>query len=79
MTNTLQRLEARGLVRIEADAGDGRAKQVFLTDAGRARRNEAVASAAAELEPVAAQMGTRPEALLPGLRALRTGLDRARN
>lgn len=78
MTNTLQRLEARGLVRIEADAGDGRAKRVFLTPEGRARRDAAVAAAAADLAPLVNGLGMTPEALLPGLRALRTGLDRAR-
>lgn len=79
MTNTLQRLEARGLVRIEADAADGRAKRVFLTQTGRTRRDAAVAGAALDLAPLAAAMGTTPEALLPGLRALRSGLDRARD
>ena len=79
MTNTLQRLEARGLVRIEADAADGRAKRVFLTQTGRIRRDAAVAGAAMDLAPLAAAMGTTTEALLPGLRALRSGLDRARD
>jgi DNA-binding MarR family transcriptional regulator len=79
MTNTLQRLEARRLIRIEADAADGRAKKVFLTDAGRIRRDQAVADAAADLAPLVVAMGTTPESLLPGLRALRTGLDQARD
>ena len=78
MTNTLQRLEARGLVRIEADATDGRAKRVFLTDAGRARREAAVATAAADLAPLASGLEHRPESLLPGLRELRGLLDASR-
>lgn len=77
MTNTLGRLEARGFVRIEADVADGRAKRVFLTEAGRARRDAAVLAAAQDLAPLAQAFS--PEALLPGLRALRTGLDRARS
>ena len=79
MTNTLQRLQARGLVRIEADADDGRAKRVFLTPEGRARRDAAVVAAAADLAPLAAGLGMVPAALLPGLQALRAGLDRARD
>jgi DNA-binding MarR family transcriptional regulator len=35
MTNTLTRLEGRGLVKIAADPTDGRAKLVTLTDTGQ--------------------------------------------
>ncbi len=35
MTNTLGRLETRGLVKVNADPDDGRAKLVTLTPAGR--------------------------------------------
>lgn len=76
MTNTLQRLEERGFVRLEPDPADGRAKRVMLTEAGRARRETAVADAAADLAEVAA--GLELEAMLPGLAALRAALDRAR-
>ncbi len=76
MTNTLQRLEERGFVRLEPDPADGRAKRVMLTEAGRARREAAVALAAADLAPVAAGLGL--EGLLPGLAALRVALDKAR-
>ncbi len=78
MTNTLQRLEARGLIRVEADAEDGRAKRVYLTPAGRARRDAAVAAATADLAPLVAELGAWPEALLPGLRQLRGLLDASR-
>ena len=37
MTNTLQRLEEQGLVKVEADPADGRRKQVTLTEAGARR------------------------------------------
>jgi DNA-binding MarR family transcriptional regulator len=79
ITNTLQRLQDRGLVRVEPDPEDGRGKRVFLTRAGRARRAAAVASATAALAPLLADLppGT-VDALLPGLRAIRTRLDRAR-
>ncbi|WP_191083121.1 MarR family winged helix-turn-helix transcriptional regulator [Roseococcus microcysteis] len=76
MTNTLQRLEARGLVRLEPDPEDARAKRVFLTDAGRARREEAVAFTAADLTELARRADLRAADLLPPLRALRTALDR---
>jgi DNA-binding MarR family transcriptional regulator len=79
MTNTLQRLEARGFIRVEPDARDGRAKRVFLTPAGRARRDAAVVSATASLAPLAAGLPAPPESALPLLRALRMALDAARD
>jgi DNA-binding MarR family transcriptional regulator len=80
ITNTMQRLEERGLIRVEPDPQDGRGKRVFLTEAGRARRADAVASATDALAPLLADLpaGTI-DALLPGLRAVRTRLDRARD
>lgn len=79
MTNTLQRLEERGLIRLEDDASDGRAKRVFLTEEGRARRDAAVRFTAENLAPLVTELGDTPEALLPGLRALRGLLDRSRD
>jgi len=38
MTNTLQRLEHRGLIEIQPDPNDGRAKIVEITEAGRQMR-----------------------------------------
>jgi len=79
VTNTMQRLEERGLIRVAPDASDGRVKRVFLTRAGRARRQAAVRSATAELAPLLADL---PEgavaALLPTLREIRRRMDRAR-
>ncbi len=77
MTNTLQRLEERGLIRVAPDEKDGRSKRVFLTEAGRARRAAAVAQANADLAPIV--QGMKLPALLPGLGALRAALDRARD
>jgi DNA-binding MarR family transcriptional regulator len=80
MTNTVQKLEARGLVRVAADPRDGRGKLVFLTEAGRAARAAAVAAATASIAPLAADL---PEAdlhaALPLLRRLRAALDAARD
>jgi DNA-binding MarR family transcriptional regulator len=80
ITNTLHRLEERGFIRLAPDPADGRGKRVFLTPAGRARRQQAVQSAAGVLD--GAQHVLSPEAasaMLPVLRALRQFLDRARD
>lgn len=76
MTSTLQKLERKGFVRIEADAADGRSKRVFLSRAGRA----AHAAALTALEPEQKQLAAvLPEAeianILPALEALRIWLD----
>jgi DNA-binding MarR family transcriptional regulator len=79
ITNTTQRLEERGYVRVEPDPEDGRGKRIFITAAGRRRRAAAVASATAALAPLLADLPQGAfDALLPGLRAIRTRLDRAR-
>jgi DNA-binding MarR family transcriptional regulator len=44
MTNTLQHLEAKGLVTVAPDPDDRRAKTVTITGAGRAAREEAIAA-----------------------------------
>lgn len=44
MTNTLQRLEKRGLIDIAPDPEDGRAKLVTITNAGSEMRKRCVAS-----------------------------------
>ena len=79
MTNTLQRLEARGCIRLEPDPKDGRGKRVFLTEEGRALRERAIAA----VGPMIAEIGTvlppaEIDALLPPLRRLRAHLDAAR-
>lgn len=77
MTNTLQRLDARGLIHIRPDPTDGRGKRVTVSEAGRAvmpsvfgRLQPAVAAFLQEID--AAEL----EALLPALEAVRTVLDR---
>lgn len=80
MTNTLQRLEARSLIRIEPDPVDGRAKRVFLTDDGRRMRDRAVGRVAgfmADLAPVVSDDDLA--VLLQHLMRLRMHLDRARD
>lgn len=79
MTNTLQRLEARGLVAIIGDATDGRRKLVSLTDAGAALYTDAVARLRPDLEAMR-EAFTDDEfvAALPFLTALRTWFDENR-
>lgn len=80
MTNTIQKLEARGLVRLGPHPSDGRGKLVFLTEAGRTARAQAVAAATAAVMPVAASIGQAEVlAALPMLRRLRAALDAARD
>jgi DNA-binding MarR family transcriptional regulator len=80
MTNTIQKLEARGLVCVGPDARDGRGKLVFLTDAGRAAREAAVAAAIGAIAPIARDVEEAElVAALPLLRRLRGLLDAARD
>lgn len=79
ITNTLKRLEARGLVKVEADPGDGRGKLVSLTRAGKLRRDACIDN----IEPFLAELQDRfgkelfVEAL-PFLQDLRAYLDERR-
>jgi DNA-binding MarR family transcriptional regulator len=80
MTNTIQKLEARGLVRTAPHPRDGRGKLVFLTDAGRTARETGVVAATAAIGPVAATLDDAELlAALPLLRRLRAALDAARD
>ena len=79
MTNTLQRLEARGWVRIAGDASDGRRKRVSLTPAGVAAHDRALAAARPDMEALRARFGAEAfEAALPFLTDLRVWLDENR-
>ncbi len=46
MTNTLKKLESKGLVKIEPDELSGRKKKVTITPAGEELRQQAIAAAA---------------------------------
>lgn len=79
MTNTLQRLEAQGFVRVIPDEADGRRKLVSLTPKGAAAYEQAIVA----LRPYYA--GLREaftpeefEGALPFLKALRVWLDENR-
>jgi DNA-binding MarR family transcriptional regulator len=79
MTNTLQRLEARGYVKIIDDPKDARAKLVEITDAGKRAREHAVRATGASLGELA---GLIPQAevraALPFLENVRQRLDESR-
>lgn len=76
MTNTLQKLEAKGFIRLEADAEDARSKHVLLTEAGRAARDASLAALAPELANMPAALAPEDAAaLLPALEQLRIWLD----
>ena len=79
MTNTLGRLEARGMVRIDADPADGRAKLVSLTGAGASAREQSIANIRPFLATLAERFGEDDlAAALPLLRELRVYLDEHR-
>jgi len=80
MTNTLGRLETRGLVAIRPDPNDGRAKRVALTARGRKLRDRAIAALGPELAEITAHIPAQDfAAALPFLQRLRAYLDEARN
>lgn len=80
MTHTVSGAVARGWVDLRPNPDDGRSKTVWLTDAGRAFREAAIAS----LAPDMAQVGTALDAatqaeLLEKLTQLRVFLDAYRD
>ena len=79
MTSTLQRLVAKGLISLEPDPSDGRAKHVKLTEAGGVAREAALAAAGPSLgELNAALSPAEIDTLIPALQKLRIWLDNHR-
>ncbi|MCK0149558.1 MarR family transcriptional regulator [Marivita sp. S6314] len=80
MTHTLAGLEKRGLIEMRANPDDARSKQVWLTEAGRAFRETAIAGLAPEIGDLS---DTLPEEevreVVARLEALRKRLDAARD
>ena len=80
ITNTLQRLESRGLVKVKSDPRDGRGKLVSLTPAGRNIRNQCVRSITPLFVELEAKFGEkRLEKALPLLEDVRKYLDEHRS
>lgn len=80
MTHTLAGLAKAGCVEMRPNPADGRSKQVWLTDRGRATRDAAIAGLAPDLAALAQRVPPeRIEALLPQLTELRRIMDQMRD
>jgi DNA-binding MarR family transcriptional regulator len=80
MTNTLQKLEERGLVRIKKNPEDGRSKLVTITAKGRRVRAEAIQAVTPMFTELMAMIPRKKvEQALPTLQEIRKILDEARN
>lgn len=80
MTNSVQRLEARGLVRVVDDPGDGRRKLVSITAAGRRMREQCVRATRPQLLEMQQQFDqARIAQALPLLEEIRVYLDTNRS
>ena len=79
MTNTLQHLEGKGFVDIRPDEKDGRAKKVFITEAGRNTRDKCIASMIPYMGKFASDVPPDDiAAALPLLQHVREWLDKER-
>lgn len=80
MTNTLQRLEKRGLISIQSDPNDGRGKLVSLTKLGRETRHVCIKSVGSMLTDLSAEISDEELAeIIPTLQKLRKFLDERRS
>ncbi len=80
LSHTLALLDKRGWIEMRPNPADARSKCVWITDAGRAFREEAIIAMTPDLADVARAFS--PEAvasILPHLKALREFLDRRRD
>jgi len=79
MTNTLQRLENRGLIDVISDPEDGRGKLVSITKAGLEMRNSCVECINPLVTDISKQLSEKDmAAALPILEKLRKYLDQHR-
>ena len=80
LTHTLQGLESHGLIEMRPNPNDGRSKLVYLSDAGRALRNNTVGAMAPEFERLGEGFDVgKLYDILPTLRDLRVYLDDDKN
>ena len=80
MTNTLNKLEGKGFIRISPDPDSGRSKRVTLTTAGRKARDQAIRATHKTLDGfLEAFPAPALSEALPLLRAVRAHLDAARD
>ncbi len=79
MTNTLQRLESRGLIKIEIDPGDGRGKLVSLSPAGRDMHEKCINAIGPLFASLEKEFGSQKfQVALPFLEEVRSYLDEHR-
>ncbi|MEQ8312989.1 MAG: MarR family winged helix-turn-helix transcriptional regulator [Gammaproteobacteria bacterium] len=79
MTNTLKRLQSKGLIKVVPDPNSGRQKKVTITAKGRMMRDKAIAAAAPLFEEFAREFPVgQLEAQLSTLREIRQYLDEYR-
>ena len=79
MTNTLKKLEAKKLIRVEPDASSGRKKRVSITARGRETRELAIAAAAPMLREFASAFPqAKIEKQIKELQKIRQYLDERR-
>jgi len=80
MTNTIQRLEAKGYVTVEPDPSDGRGKLVLITAAGHAARDTAIIALKPLLKQISGDLGLDIfAAVLPSLERIRIYMDENRD
>ncbi len=80
MTHTLSVLERHEMVALTPNPKDGRSKRVWITDAGRAFRAQAIADLLPDLVRVSARLpGGLADRILPDMVALREVLDKMRD
>jgi DNA-binding MarR family transcriptional regulator len=80
MTHTLAGLERHGLIDMRPNPKDKRSKCVFITDAGRSFREDAIAALAPDLAEIAGAFPSGEiEPVLEKLTALRIWLDARRD
>lgn len=79
MTNTLAGLEKRGLLEIRPNPDDARSRHVFLTEAGRKFREQAIDSLSEDINRFAEKVPLQDiEAVIPALARMRKVLDENR-
>lgn len=79
MTNTIQRLEAKGFITLSPDPEDGRAKVLRITAAGRDAREKALLEVMPLFAFIVDELGIDIfEGVLPELEKIRTFMDENR-
>ena len=79
MSHTLAGLVSRGLVELRPNPSDGRSKRVWITEAGRAFREEAILSIAPDILQLSQVVEPdRVAAVMPALQRIREAMDAER-